>query len=329
MGGFSWVFEFRWVLAGLGVLLIAGIWWWGARRISQASDEAELRDGASGGAGGPPVDAGYMRPYARAGAAEREWGVPPLEPLSIKTGQFDHVPVLHEPMMVDIQTVESVPGNAPRVGPSVAQSVPQTVDQGVDHGDRDAGVDDVERPPPEPPRPAAAPLRPAVTAPVSPAAARVRTDESGRFATVAARSSNASAKQKIVSVRVSAGGESRWPGPALMAALEAQGLAFGRYQVYHRNHADGRSLFCVASLVEPGTFELARMAEQEFRGITAFAVLPGPAPPLQTVDALLATAHGLAESLAGELQDAGGAPLSAKGMIALREDVARFQAQLP
>jgi cell division protein ZipA len=157
----------------------------------------------------------------------------------------------------------------------------------------------------------------------------VRTDESGRFATVAARSSNASAKQKIVSVRVSAGGESRWPGPALMAALEAQGLAFGRYQVYHRNHADGRSLFCVASLVEPGTFELARMAEQEFRGITAFAVLPGPAPPLQTFDALLATAHGLAESLAGELQDAGGAPLSAKGMIALREDVARFQAQLP
>jgi cell division protein ZipA len=319
VGGFSWVFEFRWALAGLGVLLIAGIWWWGARRISQASDEAELRDGASGGAGGPSIDAGYMRPYARAAAAEREWGVPPLEPLSIKTGQFDHVPVLNEPMMVDIQTVESVTGEAARVGHSVDQSV----------GHRDGGTDVAERAPPEPSRPAAAPLRPAAAAAVTPAVARVRTDESGRFATVAARSSNASAKQKIVSVRVSAGGESRWPGPALMAALEAQGLAFGRYQVYHRNHADGRSLFCVASLVEPGTFELARMAEQEFRGITAFAVLPGPAPPLQTVDALLATAHGLAESLAGELQDAGGAPLSAKGMIALREDVARFQAQLP
>ena len=88
-------------------------------------------------------------------------------------------------------------------------------------------------------------------------------------------------------------------------------------------------MFCVASLVEPGTFELARMAEQEFRGITAFAVLPGPAPPLHTVDALLATAHGLAESLAGQLQDASGVPLSIQSLTGMREEVARFQAQLP
>jgi cell division protein ZipA len=146
---------------------------------------------------------------------------------------------------------------------------------------------------------------------------------------MAARSANASPKQKIVTIRVCAGGESRWSGAKLMAALEAQGLAFGRYQVYHRNHADGRSMFCVASLVEPGTFELARMAEQEFRGITAFAVLPGPAPPLHTVDALLATAHGLAESLAGQLQDASGVPLSIQSLTGMREEVARFQAQLP
>jgi cell division protein ZipA len=161
------------------------------------------------------------------------------------------------------------------------------------------------------------------------AAARVRTDESGRFARVAERTANASPKQKIVTLRVCAAGDSRWPGTTLMAALEAQGLAFGRYQVYHRNHADGRSMFCVASLVEPGSFEPARMAEQEFRGITAFAVLPGPAPPLHTVDALLATAHGLAESLSGQLQDAGGTPLSVQSATVLREEVARFQAQLP
>jgi cell division protein ZipA len=111
----------------------------------------------------------------------------------------------------------------------------------------------------------------------------------------------------------------------LMAALELHGLAFGRYQVFHRKHADGRSLFCVASLVEPGTFDLAGMVSQEFRGVTLFAVLPGPMPPLETLDELLATARGLAEELAGMVQDGKGMPMSPQRAAALREDIARFQ----
>ena len=82
-----------------------------------------------------------------------------------------------------------------------------------------------------------------------------------------------------------------------MAALEVHGLAYGRYQVYHRKHSDGRSIFCVASLIEPGTFDMARMPDEEFRGVTLFAVLPGPLEPVQTVDALLATARELAREL--------------------------------
>jgi cell division protein ZipA len=113
-----------------------------------------------------------------------------------------------------------------------------------------------------------------------------------------------------------------------MAAFELHGLAFGRYQVFHRRHVDGRSLFCVASLVEPGTFDVAAMAEQEFRGVTLFAVLPGPIAPLETVDELLRTARGLAEELSGMIQDAKGMPLSPQRAAALREDVARFQAAL-
>ena len=114
-----------------------------------------------------------------------------------------------------------------------------------------------------------------------------------------------------------------------MAALELHGLAYGRYQVFHRRHVDGRSMFCVASLVEPGTFDVAAMASEEFRGITLFAVLPGPLEPLVTVDELLTTARGLAEELPGMVQDDKGMPLSPQRAAALREDVARFQASLP
>ena len=159
-------------------------------------------------------------------------------------------------------------------------------------------------------------------------AVRARTDDSGRFTQVAEPARNASEMQKIVALRVCAPDAARWPGKRLMTALELQGLAYGRYNVYHRKHVDGRTMFCVASLVEPGTFDLTRMPEEEYRGVTLFAVLPGPAEPLQTLDALIRTARSLGESLAGEVQDADGVPLSAQRAAALRDEVARFQTLL-
>ncbi len=139
---------------------------------------------------------------------------------------------------------------------------------------------------------------------------------------------NVSETQRIVTVRVAAGGEARWSGTELMAALEDHGLAFGRYQVFHRRHSDGRTLFCAASLVEPGTFDPVRMPQEEFRGLTLFAVLPGPVEPLQTFDALLQTAGELAQTLHGVVQDSRGVALSRQHAEALREDVAHFQALL-
>jgi cell division protein ZipA len=113
-----------------------------------------------------------------------------------------------------------------------------------------------------------------------------------------------------------------------MSALEALGLAYGRYQVYHRKHTDGRSIFCVASLVEPGTFDMSSMSDEVFRGVSLFAILPGPLEPTQTVDALLTTARELARALTGTMQDAKGMPFSPQRAEALLQDVARFQAAL-
>ena len=79
----------------------------------------------------------------------------------------------------------------------------------------------------------------------------------------------------------------------------------------------------------PGTFDMAVMGSQEFRGVTLFAVLPGPTAPLDTVDELLRTARGLAEELSGMIQDAKGVPMSPQRAASLREDVAQFQASLP
>jgi cell division protein ZipA len=154
-------------------------------------------------------------------------------------------------------------------------------------------------------------------------------DSTDRFAAAAPRKPNDSEKQKIISVRVCAPAQVRWSGDALLAAFESHGLAHGRYHVFHRRHIDGTSIFSVASLVEPGTFDPAQMAMQEFKGVTLFAVLPGPIDPLLTIDEMLAAARGLAGELPGIVQDSKGAALSAERMLELREDVAHFQASLP
>jgi cell division protein ZipA len=298
------VAELRWILLGLSLPLLAGIWWWTARRARQAPGHAELRESTvakpAEAPTPPPLDPRYIDPDEddmKPAPASRDWGVPPFEPLNIHTADFDHVPVLDGPMMV---SVEPAPVTAPP--PPAAL-----------------------RPAPAVPAPQAAMpplLRPtATTAPVG--------ESSDRFGAGAPSAANPAELQRIVTIRVCAVGEMRWSGAELLAALELHGLAFGRYQVFHRKHVDGRSLFCVASLIEPGTFDIAGMADQEFRGVTVFAVLPGPLAPLETIDELFATARGLAEALSGMVQDAKGMPLAPQRAAALREDVARFQASLP
>lgn len=299
--------ELRWILLALSLALLAGIWWWGRRRSLQAPGNPALREmsptiapmrGEAYADNAPPkaeteveveeaeaaeADAGET-PVSRG----RDWGVPPFEPLSIRTQDYDRVPILDGPMMVD---ADLVPARSPAVAPASA--------------------------------PAAKPAFPAT--------GRVPTllESGDRSSAAPVQAANASEQQKIVTVRVCAAGEARWSGATLLSALELHGLAYGRYQVFHRRHVDGRSLFCVASLIEPGTFDVTRMTSEEFRGITLFAVLPGPVEPLLTIDELLGAARGLAQELAGMVQDSKGMPLSPQRAAALRDDVARFQASLP
>jgi len=321
--------ELRAILLGISVGCLALIWWWTARNSRQArgGQSPGARTGAAQtGAVDEPVleppltaqEPGPEREPELAGAelVDRDWGVSPLEPLSIKTADFDRVPILEMPMMADVKATAGLGDETLEFSNQTLPVLTQVAEP-------------VSRPIPQKPArttapsPRTAPAR-VPAAPPPPA----RTDDSDRFAPPEPRSPNASERQRIVTVRVCAVGDARWTGGQLIAALESQGLAFGKYNIYHRRHADGRSLFCVASLIEPGTFDVAQMPNQDFRGLSLFAVLPGPAEPLQTIDALLTTARGLAEELTAMVEDAQGLPLSPLRAAALREDIARFQAQL-
>lgn len=156
-------------------------------------------------------------------------------------------------------------------------------------------------------------------------AAAPRTDVSGRFSRVKPEAPKPIQLQKILTLRVCALADTTWAGEDLALALSASDVVHGRYGVFHRLHADGRSVFCIASLVEPGSFDPVQMPQQRFPGISLFAVLPGPLDPMPTLEALLETARQLAQDLSGMMQDELGQPLSPQRVGSLREEVVQFQ----
>jgi cell division protein ZipA len=290
--------ELRWILLALSVLLLIGIWWWGVRRSRRAPPNPMM---------GPTV----MGPTAMGPTA--------MGPTVMGSTVIGKGPAIADPAPDhahdDMQSREwGVPPFEPlNIHTADFDAVQLPVMSATGHLEDVTftlnpldPVDPVS--PREPVFPAEAPA--AAPAPVSAAAPAERET------------------QRIVTVRVCALDDAQWPGADLLAALERHGLKFGRYNVFHARHSSGRTLFCAAGLVEPGTFDLARMPEEQFRGLTLFAVLPGPADALETIDALIATAVKLADTLHGAVQDARGAPLSAQRAEALREDVAHFQRSL-
>ncbi|MBK7903129.1 MAG: cell division protein ZipA C-terminal FtsZ-binding domain-containing protein [Proteobacteria bacterium] len=131
--------------------------------------------------------------------------------------------------------------------------------------------------------------------------------------------------QKILAIRVTASAPARFDGAQLLAALRAEGLGFGRYEIFHCLHEDGRPVYSVASLREPGTFDIDAMPTTYYPGIAMFAVLPGPVPAAEAFDEMIFSARALATHLSGSLTDERGAPLTTLRVGKLREEALEFE----
>jgi cell division protein ZipA len=134
--------------------------------------------------------------------------------------------------------------------------------------------------------------------------------------------------QKIVAIRVTAAHPSRFDGALLREVVTAARFTHGRYEIFHRLDSDGRPIMSLASLLEPGTFDPAKMDTAAYPGIAIFTVMPGPLPAARAFDELLDTARAMAHRLGGQLQDERGAPLSVQRVFKLREEVVAFERTL-
>jgi cell division protein ZipA len=135
------------------------------------------------------------------------------------------------------------------------------------------------------------------------------------------------APQKIVTLRLVARQKRTFKGDDLILSLRGIGLRHGKFGIFHRydGNEENRTIFSAASLVEPGSFDLANIKDQEIPGISMFLVLPGPLDGVESFDMMMASARALAQSLDGELLDESGSTLSIQRERYLREEIIQFQ----
>lgn len=142
-----------------------------------------------------------------------------------------------------------------------------------------------------------------------------------------AKADDEGTEQKIVTLRLVARNHGSINGEELALNLRGIGMRHGKFGIYHRFEAsdEDKVIFSAASLVEPGTFDLKNLKEQEIPGISLFMVLPGPVEGAQAFDLMMAAARALSQSLNAELLDESGSTLSIQRERYMREEIIQFE----
>jgi len=133
--------------------------------------------------------------------------------------------------------------------------------------------------------------------------------------------------QKIVTLRLVARQKKAFNGEDLVLSMRGIGLRHGKFGIFHRydGNDETRTIFSAASLVEPGSFDLANIKDQQIPGISLFLILPGPVDGVESFDMMMAAARAISQSLGGELLDESGSTLSIQRERYLREEIIQFQ----
>jgi cell division protein ZipA len=140
---------------------------------------------------------------------------------------------------------------------------------------------------------------------------------------------------KVVTVRIMPPAGKKFPAEELVLALRSVGLRHGEFGIFHRmaeteggsgGKAD-RIRYSVASLVEPGSFDLSNLKDSEYLGISIFMLLPAPEDGVKIFDEMLATAREIARQVNGRLTDEQGGAMSVQRERYMREEVIEFLRQ--
>ncbi len=131
---------------------------------------------------------------------------------------------------------------------------------------------------------------------------------------------------RVVALRLIAREREGFPGEELVLALREAGLRHGEFGIFHAHAGDETApvQFSVASLVEPGSFELSGLKETRYPGVSIFMGLPSAGEAVEDFDRMMLTSRELVRKLDGDLLDEQGSSLSIQRERYLREEVLQY-----
>ncbi len=128
---------------------------------------------------------------------------------------------------------------------------------------------------------------------------------------------------KIVSLHVVAPEGQLMNGAHLLEQFEQRGYHFGDMNIFHSMH-EGQTVFSIAKLVMPGTFDVKDVDSFQTPGISLILQLPGPVAADVAFEVLLSEAHELADAMGATVLDADRSTLSKQTVQHMREGIYEY-----
>jgi cell division protein ZipA len=135
---------------------------------------------------------------------------------------------------------------------------------------------------------------------------------------------------KIVSLYVAARAGTVLRGEDIVVAAEKTGMVFGHMSVFHRlleGHPERGPVFSMASIIKPGSFDMATIRDLETPAIAFFLTLPAPVPALDAWEKMLPTVQRMAELLDGIVLDDSRNALGRQRIAHIRDELRAYDRQ--
>lgn len=128
---------------------------------------------------------------------------------------------------------------------------------------------------------------------------------------------------QIITLHVVAPEGRLFEGEHLLQTLEERGYHYGEMNIFHSMH-EGKTVFSVAKMVEPGYFDIDDVDSFQTPGISLILQLPGPVTADVAFEVLVSEAIDMADAMGGSVLDAERSTLSPQTIQHMREGIYEY-----
>jgi len=133
---------------------------------------------------------------------------------------------------------------------------------------------------------------------------------------------------QIITLLIKASSGKEFSGVNILNATKTVGFKFGDMNIFHHYGVEGlmaeHPLFSLASMYEPGNFDLEQMETYKTKGLALFMQLPAQVDNVAVFDLMQETAMRLTELLQGEIWSSKQKPIDEDTLRTMRDMAAKF-----